>query len=44
MQWGVMAVDGRMVVEPKFEKVKLFEDGSAEMTVYGEKKIRTKLS
>ena len=39
-QWGIMAVDGKMVVEPKYEDVELFEDGTAVLTVYRGKKIR----
>ena len=42
-QWGVIALDGRMVVEPKYEDVEIFEDGTAELTVYKGKRIRVRI-
>lgn len=42
-QWGIMAVDGKMVVEPKYEDVELFEDGTAVLTVYRGKTIQMKI-
>ena len=42
-QWGVIALDGRMVVEPKYEDVEIFEDGTAELTVFKGKKIRMRM-
>ena len=43
LQWGVIALDGRIVVEPKYEDVEIFEDGTAEVTVYKGKKIRLRI-
>ena len=43
-QWGIMEVDGKMVVEPKYEEVELYEDGTAELTVFKGKKIRMKIA
>lgn len=43
-QWGVIALDGRMLVEPKYEDVEVFEDGTAEVTVYKGKKIRLRIN
>ena len=42
-QWGVIALDGRIVVEPKYEDVEIFEDGTAELTVFKGKKIRMRM-
>lgn len=33
-QWGVILVNGQIVIEPKYEAVKLNDDGTAEITVY----------
>ena len=33
-----------MVVEPKYEEVELYEDGTAELTVFKGKKIRMKIA
>ena len=32
-QWGVMAVDGKIEVEPRYEEVELHADGTADLTV-----------
>ena len=42
-QWGVIALDGRMVVEPKYEDVEIFEDGTAELTGVNGKKVVKRL-
>ncbi len=41
--WGVMAVDGRVEIEPRYEKVVLNEDGTAELTVFKGKVITKRL-
>ena len=41
--WGVIAIDGRVEVEPRYEKVVLHEDGTAELTVFKGKVITKKL-
>ena len=41
--WGVIAIDGRIEVEPRYEKVVLHEDGTAELTVFKGKVITKKL-
>ena len=42
-QWGIIAVDGKVVVEPKYEDVEILEDGTAVLTVYRGKKIRLRI-
>lgn len=42
-QWGVIALDGRVVVEPKFEEVELLPDGSALLTLFKGKTKRVQL-
>ena len=32
--WGVVAVDGKVEIEPRYEKVVLHEDGTAELTAF----------
>ena len=41
--WGVVAVDGRVEIEPRYEKVVLHEDGTVELTVFKGKVITKKL-
>ena len=41
--WGVVAVDGRVEIEPRYEKVVLHEDGTVELTVFKGKMITKKL-
>ena len=41
--WGVVAVDGRVEIEPRYEKVVLHKDGTVELTVFKGKVIRRKL-
>lgn len=41
--WGVIAVDGKVAVEPKYEKVVILPDGTAELTIFGNKVVRKKL-
>ena len=43
LQWGVIALDGRMVVEPKYEDVEILQDGTAVLTVYKGKEIELKI-
>ena len=42
-QWGVIAVDGQMVIEPKYVDVHIEPDGMALLTSVTGKKIRVKL-
>ena len=44
LQWGIMDIQGKVVVEPKYKEVTIFEDGTAELTVYGDRKIRLRIS
>ena len=32
--WGVIAIDGKMEIEPKYEKVEIRTDGTVELTVF----------
>ena len=41
--WGVIAIDGRVEVEPRYEKVVLHEDGTADLTSASGKVITKKL-
>ncbi len=41
--WGVVAVDGKVEIDPRYEKVVLHEDGTAELTVFKGKVITKKL-
>lgn len=41
--WGVVAVDGRVEIEPRYEKVVLHEDGTVELTIFKGKVITKKL-
>lgn len=41
--WGVISVDGRVEIEPRYEGVKLRPDGTVELTVYGDKVVKKKL-
>ena len=41
--WGVIAVDGKMEVEPKYEKVEIRTDGTVELTVFNGKTVIKKL-
>ena len=41
--WGVVAMDGRVEIEPRYEKVVLHEDGTAELTVFKGKVITKRL-
>ena len=43
MQWGVMDIHGKMIVEPKYKDVNINEDGTAELTIYGEGKMIKRL-
>lgn len=42
-QWGVFAVDGTMVVEPKYSDVSLSDDGSAVLTFMTGRKLAMRL-
>ncbi len=41
--WGVIAVDGKMEIEPKYEKVEIRTDGTVELTVFNGKTVIKKL-
>lgn len=41
--WGVVALDGKVEIEPKYENIVLHEDGTAEITSAGGKVITKKL-
>ena len=41
--WGVIAIDGKVEVEPRYEKVVLHKDGTVELTTTGGKVVRKKL-
>ena len=41
--WGVIAVDGKMEIEPKYEKVEIRSDGTVELTVFNGKTVVKKL-
>ena len=41
--WGVIAIDGKVEVEPRYEKIVLHKDGTAEMTTTGGRVVRKKL-
>ena len=41
--WGVIAVDGKMEIEPKYEKVEIRTDGTAELTAFNGKTVKKKL-
>ena len=41
--WGVIAIDGRVEVEPRYEKVVLHEDGTADLTISSGRVITKKL-
>ena len=41
--WGVIAVDGKMEIEPKYEKVEIRPDGMVELTVFNGKTVVKKL-
>lgn len=43
MNWGIIAVDGKMMVEPRYEEINISEDGMAELIVYKGKSIKLKL-
>lgn len=37
--WGVIAIDGKMEIEPKYEKVEIRTDGTVELTVFHGKTV-----
>ena len=41
--WGVIAVDGKMEIEPKYERVEIRPDGTVELTVFQGKTVIKKL-
>ena len=41
--WGVIAIAGKVEVEPRYEKIVLHKDGTAEMTTTGGRVVRKKL-
>lgn len=41
--WGVIAVDGKVEIEPRYEKVEIQPDGTVELTVYGGKTVVKRL-
>lgn len=41
--WGVIAVDGIVEIEPKYDGVEIKPDGTAELTIFGGKKKRVNL-
>lgn len=42
--WGVIALDGKVEIDPKYEMVAILPDGTVELTVFGGKVISKKLS
>lgn len=42
-QWGIIAVDGKMMVEPKYQEVAINENGTAILTFVTGKKTSVKL-
>lgn len=43
MNWGIIDMDGKMVVQPKYEEVSISMNGIAELTIYKGKSIKVKL-
>ncbi len=41
--WGIIALDGKVEVEPRYERVLLHPDGTAELTLFGDKFITKQL-
>ena len=41
--WGVIAVDGKVEVEPKYEDVVIHADGTVELTVFNGKTVVKRL-
>ena len=41
--WGVIAVDGKVEIEPRYEKVEIRPDGTVELTGINGKKVVKKL-
>ena len=41
--WGVIAVDGKVEIEPRYEGVKILPDGTVELTVFNGKTVIKKL-
>ena len=41
--WGVIAIDGRVEIEPRYEKVEIRTDGTVELTVFRGKTVIKKL-
>lgn len=41
--WGVIAIDGRVEIEPRYEGVELRPDGTVELMLYGGKTVSKKL-
>lgn len=43
MQWGIITIDDKMVVEPRYEDINISENGTAELTIYKGKSVKLKL-
>lgn len=43
-QWGVILLNGKVIIEPKYEAVKLNADGSADVTIYKGKTMKMELT
>ena len=41
--WGVIAIDGRVEIEPRYEGVEIMPDGTVELTVFHGKTVIKKL-
>ena len=41
--WGVIAIDGKMEIEARYEGVEIRPDGTVELMLYGGKVIKKKL-
>ena len=41
--WGVIAVDGKVEIEAKYEGVEIRPDGTVELTLYGGKTVVKRL-
>ena len=41
--WGVIAIDGRVEIEPRYEKVEIRTDGTVELTVFNGKTVIERL-
>lgn len=44
MNWGIIDLEGKMVVQPKYEEISISMNGMAELTIYKGKNIKVKLN